>query len=68
MGCASRFDLWLLLIRPEAAWDAKIAFVLGLIGVYTFSFGLLSATDVLKRMPASSTRWARSRSNWRARG
>jgi hypothetical protein len=45
------FDLWLLLIRPDAAWDAKIAFVLGLIGVYTFAFGLLSATDVLKRLP-----------------
>jgi hypothetical protein len=44
------FDLWLLLLRPDAAWDTRIAFVLGLVGVYTFAFGLLSATDLLKRL------------------
>ena len=40
----------MFLIRPSAAWDTRIAFVLGLIGVYTFAFGLLSATDVLERL------------------
>ena len=45
------FDVWLLLIRPSADWHTKIAFVLGLIGVYTFAFGVLSATDLLKRLP-----------------
>lgn len=45
------FDAWLLLIRPDAGWDAKIAFVLGIIGVYTFAFGVLSASGVLDQMP-----------------
>lgn len=40
----------MLLIRPSADWDTKIAFVLGLLGVYTFAFGILSATDILKRL------------------
>ncbi|MGZ4389884.1 MAG: hypothetical protein ACXVZL_10935 [Gaiellaceae bacterium] len=46
------FDLWLLLVRPDAAWDTKIAVVLGLIGVYTFAFGILSASGVLDWMPS----------------
>jgi hypothetical protein len=45
------FDVWLLLVRPNAAWDAKIAFLLGLVGVYTFAFGVLSASGVLGWMP-----------------
>jgi hypothetical protein len=45
------FDVWLLLIRPDASWDAKIAFVLGMLGVYTFAFGVLAASGVLKRLP-----------------
>lgn len=46
------FDIWLLLLRPDATWDAKIAFVLGLIGVYTFGFGVVSATGLLKQLPS----------------
>jgi len=45
------FDIWLLLIRPSAPWDAKIAFVLGLVGVYTFAFGVLSASGALDWRP-----------------
>jgi hypothetical protein len=45
------FDLWLLLIRPDAPWDMRLAYAVGLLGVYTFAFGLLSATDLLKRLP-----------------
>ncbi len=45
------FDVWLFLIRPDAGWDTKFGFVLGLVGVYTFAFGLLSATGLLDRIP-----------------
>jgi hypothetical protein len=38
--------------RPDVAWDSKIAFVLGLLGVYTFAFGFLAQTDLLKRFPS----------------
>lgn len=46
------FDLWLLVVRPDAGWDTKIGVVLGLIGVYTFAFGILSASGVLDGMPS----------------
>jgi hypothetical protein len=45
------FDVWLFLVRPDTGWDAKVGFVLGLVGVYTFAFGLLSATSLLDRIP-----------------
>jgi hypothetical protein len=45
------FDLWLLLIHPDASWPDRISFALGLVGVYTFAFGILSASGVLKWMP-----------------
>jgi hypothetical protein len=45
------FDLWLLLIRPDAPWATRIGYVLGLLGVYTFAFGLLAETELLKKLP-----------------
>jgi hypothetical protein len=45
------FDVWLLLIRPAAPWDTKISFVLGVLGVYTFAFGILAQTGLLRVFP-----------------
>jgi hypothetical protein len=45
------FDVWLLLLRPDAPWESRIAYVLGLLAVYTFAFGLLAETELLKKMP-----------------
>lgn len=45
------FDIWFLLLRPDASWETRIAYVLGLLGVYTFAFALLAETDLLKKFP-----------------
>jgi hypothetical protein len=46
------FDVWLLLIRPDLPFDAKARFFFGLLGVYTFTFGVLSASGLFEKMPS----------------
>jgi hypothetical protein len=46
------FDLWLILIRPDAPWQTRISFLLGLVGVYTFAFGIVSAGGLLSWDPS----------------
>ena len=41
------FDLWLILVRPDAPWDKKLSFLLGMIGIYTFAFGVVSGIGIL---------------------
>jgi hypothetical protein len=45
------FDIWLILFRPDAPWDKKISFLLGMIGIYTFAFGVVSGSGVLDWNP-----------------
>jgi hypothetical protein len=44
------FDIWLILLRPDATVQARISFALGLVGVYTFGLGLLSSTGLLRQL------------------
>ena len=43
------FDLWLLLVYRDAAWEVEVGFVLQILGLYTFAFGLITRTDLAKR-------------------
>lgn len=45
------FDLWLILVRPAAAWDRKVSFLLGVIGIYTFAFGVVEGSGLLDWNP-----------------
>jgi hypothetical protein len=45
------FDLWLILVVPDAAWDKKVSFVLALIGIYTFAFGVIEGSGILAWWP-----------------
>jgi hypothetical protein len=45
------FDLWFILLRPDVPWRSRISFLLGLIGVYTFAFGVLNGSGVLDWSP-----------------
>jgi hypothetical protein len=44
------FDVWFLLIRPDAPWERRIGLLLGILGIYTFAFAFLAQTDVFKRL------------------
>jgi hypothetical protein len=45
------FDLWLILVVPDAAWDKKVSFLLGIVGIYTFAFGVVSGSGILDWNP-----------------
>jgi hypothetical protein len=44
-------DVFFLMVEPNASWDVKIGLLLGILGVYTFSFGLLAETEVFDWFP-----------------
>ena len=44
-------DVFFLMVEPDASWDVKIGLLLGILGVYTFSFGLLAETEVFDWFP-----------------
>jgi len=45
-------NIWVLLLRPRKPRSEKIAFVLEIIGVYTFAFGILSQTQIFEEFGA----------------
>jgi len=45
------FDLWLILIRPDAAWQTRVAFLLGVVGIYSFAFGVVAGSGLLDWSP-----------------
>jgi hypothetical protein len=43
------FDLWLLLVYRDAAWEVKVGFLFQVLGLYTFAFGLVTRTEIARR-------------------